>query len=248
MLEQSFIFLPKVGERTEKKIWSTGIKNWTDFITTKKIKGLTQARKEALEWNIKHAKKAKKEENIRYFHYYFPQKEHWRLWNEYKDEALFLDIETNGYYGGITVVGLYDRIETKSLVRGFNLHRRILQKEIAKYKMIVTFNGRSFDIPVLKKYFNIDFEMPHIDLRFVCQRLGYTGGLKKIEEKLGIKREKEIQGMTGEDAVTLWHLWRKTGDKEHLEKIVKYNEEDIVNLLPLAKQVIPLLWKKTRSL
>ncbi len=133
-------------------------------------------------------------------------------------------------------------------MRGFNLDRKLFQKEMQKYKMLITFNGRSFDMPVIKKYFNLNFEMPHVDLRFVCQRIGYTGGLKKIEETLGIKRQEEVEGMSGEDAVTLWHLWKQTGDRKHLEKIVKYNEEDIVNLLPLAKQMIPQLWEKTRSL
>ena len=248
MLEQSFIFLPKIGETTEKKIWNRGIHNWQTFLDKKTIKGISHARKEHFDWRIQNAKKAKKQENTRFFHYYFPQKEHWRLWNEYKDQAAFLDIETTGYYGGITVIGLYDGIETKSFVRGFNLDKKLFQKEMQKYKMIITFNGKSFDMPVIKKYFNLNFEIPHIDLRFICQRLGYTGGLKKIEQTLGIKRQEEVQGMTGEDAVMLWQKWKQTGNREYLEKIIKYNEEDIVNLLPLAKQMIPQLWEKTRSL
>ncbi len=94
MLEQSFIFLPKIGETTEKKIWNKGIHDWQTFLGSKNIKGISQARKEHFDWRIQQAKKAKKNEDIRHFHYYFPQREHWRLWNEYKDEAVCLDIET----------------------------------------------------------------------------------------------------------------------------------------------------------
>jgi len=212
---------------------------------SKKVKGLTPARKDLLDWRVGDAKSALSAKDESFFAKNLPFSEQWRLFDEFKDEAVYLDIETNGYYSGITVIGLSDGVETKTLVRGFNLDRSLLEKELKKYKMVVTFNGASFDLPVIKRYFGLNINLPHVDLRFVCQKVGLSGGLKLIEKDLGIRRRPEVENFCGEDAVSLWENWRATGDREFLDKLVWYNEEDILNLLPLAKKVIPELWKRT---
>jgi len=168
--------------------------------------------------------------------------------NSKSPKLFFLDIETSGFYGDVTVVGIYNGEETVSLIRGFNLDRHNLEKAMSKAKAMVTFNGQCFDIPVLKRYFNVDFNIPHIDLRFVGQKLGYTGGLKKIEKEIGISRPDEVADVSGAEAVHLWNMWKSTNKPHYLDLLVQYNREDIVNLLPLASRLIPDLWKKTRSL
>lgn len=247
MLQNSFIFLNKIGKSREKDIWREGIEDWGSFISQTSVKGISASRKESYDWALKEAKEKLRADDSRYFNRVFPFSEQWRLYEQFKDEAVFLDIETDGYYGSITVIGLYDGYETKTMVRGFNLDKKIFEKEIAKYKVIVTFNGASFDLPVLKRYFNFIRRVPHVDLRFVCQKIGLTGGLKAIERKLGIKRQEEVAGLTGEDAVYLWNAWRESGKREILEKLVMYNEEDIINLKPLAKFAVKELWDKTKS-
>ena len=54
--------------------------------------------------------------------------------------------------------------------------------------------------------------------------------------------------MSGEDAVLLWREWRKTGNREALDKIIAYNEEDIINLKPLAEKTIPMLWNSVKRI
>jgi len=49
------------------------------------------------------------------------------------------------------------------------------------------------------------------------------------------------------EAVYLWHQFKSTGNKKYLDLLVKYNEEDIVNLKPLAEYAIPELWNKIRN-
>jgi len=186
-------------------------------------------------------------DNASFFTNTLPFSDQWRLYDQFKDEAVYLDIETNGYYSGITVVGLSDGVDAKTLVRGFNLDRSLLKKELEKYKLIVTFNGASFDLPVIQRYFNIRPNVPHVDLRFVCQKIGYVGGLKSIEKQLGISRRPEVDGFSGGDAVYLWEMWKSTGDRDYLNKLVWYNEEDILNLRPLAEKMIPKLWSKVRG-
>jgi uncharacterized protein YprB with RNaseH-like and TPR domain len=66
------------------------------------------------------------------------------------------------------------------------------------------------------------------------RRLGYRGGLKNIEKQLGIGRESDVYGMDGHDAVMLWKAYQ-WGDQEALDRLVKYNTADIVNLEPLMQ-------------
>lgn len=246
MIQESFVILPGVRLRSEVKFWSQSIHSWGDFLSRPKVRGLSSHRKSFFDDSLRLAKTALNAGDSGFFSKSLPFSEQWRLFEAFRDEAVYLDIETNGYHSGITVIGLSDGVETKTLVKGFNLDKALLQSELSKYKLLVTFNGASFDVPVIERYFGFKLGMPHVDLRFVCQRIGLTGGLKEIERQTGIKRRAEVEGIRGEDAVYLWEMWRSTGNREYLEKLVMYNEEDILNLKPLAKLAIPKLWEKTR--
>ncbi len=246
MLRESFIFLPRVSFVKERRIWEQGIKDWTDFLNAERIKGFSKEGREKAENCITHVRKWFYDDEVSQLSLAIPQQEHWRLYNDYKDEAVFLDIETEGYYGNITVVGLFDGENTKTFVRGINLDRRLVQQELQKHKLIITYNGSSFDLPVIKRYFQINPAVPHIDLRGVCSRIGLTGGLKAIEHQLGIKRPESIKYVNGNDAANLWHCWKATGDRDFLDMLVTYNEEDIVNLKLIAELAVKKLWQQTR--
>lgn len=248
MLQKSFCFLDKIGPTREQRLWESGIQDWNDFLAADKVKGMSGAYKKANDHMLNVAKMHLKHENAAWFGAAIPSGEQWRLYNEFKDEAVYLDIETSGYYGDITVIGLYDNYDTKTFVRGINLDRKLVQQAMEKYKMVVTFNGASFDLPVIRRYFDLEFDMPHVDLRFVCQKVGLTGGLKAIERRLGIARAEEVDGICGEDAVNLWHMYKTTGKREFLDLLVQYNEEDIINLPILAHKTIPVLWNKVRNM
>ncbi len=246
MLQQSFIFLDRIGHASERRLWSSGISSWTDFQEKETIRGISLLKKGFLDRKIDAAKQARIERNAHFFGREFPFQESWRLYEEFKDDVVFLDIETADYYGYITVVGLYDGFETKMMIRGFNLDKEILEQELKKYKLIVTFNGASFDLPVIRRYFgNVIPNIPHIDLRGPCSRIGLVGGLKRIEGEIGIKRPDDLKYVYGDDAVWLWHKFQETQDMNYLDTLIRYNEEDIMNLKPLAEYVVPRLWKRT---
>ena len=59
--------------------------------------------------------------------------------------------------------------------------------------------------------------------------IGFSGPLKKIEKKLDIKREKEIQTIDGREAAVLWSRFVK-GDAESLKDLILYNISDTINL------------------
>jgi uncharacterized protein YprB with RNaseH-like and TPR domain len=79
----------------------------------------------------------------------------------------------------------------------------------------------------------------HLDLRFILARLGYRGGLKRIESLFGITRAPEVAGFDGFDAVLLWERFQR-GDLTALELLLKYNQEDVLNLEVLMEQAFEL--------
>jgi uncharacterized protein YprB with RNaseH-like and TPR domain len=247
MLSRSFIILPSIGLGTERSIWHQGIFTWRDFVDTKKIKGISPLKKYIFDKHIRRAHDALMDDDASYFST-MPLPHSWRLYNEFKDDAVYLDIETADYYGHITVIGLYDGNETKMMIRGFNLNKNILEQELKKYKLIITFNGASFDLPVIRRYFgDVIPQIPHIDLRGVCSKIGLVGGLKSIEKQLGIERPEDLQHVYGDDACWLWHKFKETQDMKYLDILIRYNEEDIINLKPIAEHAVKELWKRTYS-
>jgi uncharacterized protein len=245
MLSSSFILLPSIGATSERRIWEQGIMTWQDFIAAPRVKGISPLKKYLWDKRLQVAHQALLEGNTAFFSS-LPLQHTWRLFQEFGDEAVYLDIETAEYYGAITVIGLYDGNETKIMVRGHNLNKNLLADELRKYKLIITYNGASFDLPVIRRYFgNVLPDIPHIDLRGVCSRIGLVGGLKSIEKQLNINRPDDISHVYGDDAVWLWHKYQSTGDQKYLDILIRYNEEDIINLKPIAKWAIGELWKRT---
>jgi uncharacterized protein YprB with RNaseH-like and TPR domain len=238
MIRNSFVFLERISHATEKRIWNSGITDWNAFLESKSVPGLSPVRKSYYDKCINEAKQHLNEHNSHYFHGKLPKSEAWRLYDHFSDNCLFLDIETTGYYGDITVIGMYDGNNVMTLVKNQSLNKDTLKDILSRYKMLVTFNGLSFDVPVINKYFNgVVPDIPHLDLRFPLAKLGYRGGLKVIEENLGIKRSEATTGLSGEDAVHLWHDYIRNGNTDALNLLVEYNTEDILNLKPLARFV-----------
>ncbi len=241
------MFLDRISESGERKLWDAGITDWDKFHSAANIPGVVGARKTLYSMQLKRAENALNDGDYSYFVDKMPCAHMYRLYPFLRDSTVFLDIETTGYHGDITVIGLYDGENVMSFVRGFNLDKEIFMSTMARYKQVITFNGASFDLPMIRKYFGMDFPQVHIDLRHVLKRCGHSGGLKAIERKLGFKRDDDIKDVTGLEAVHLWRAWKHTGDRGHLDKLIKYNEADIVNLKPLADYAIKELWSRTRS-
>jgi uncharacterized protein YprB with RNaseH-like and TPR domain len=175
--------------------------------------------------------------DARYFRETFPDSCHWRCYENFREEACFLDIETTGldqHRDRVTVVGLHTPGETKTLVAGRDLTAERLQRELDERQLLVTFNGKRFDVPFLETAFDVDVDVPHVDLMYPCRRLGLTGGLKTVEQEVGIDRDR--RDLSGEDAVRLWREYER-GDDGALETLCSYNRDDTENLRALMDHV-----------
>ena len=249
MIEHSFVFLERFSEQREQKLWQEGIRTWNDFLARERIQGIGLQKKQYYDVCVRQARQHLNNKDLQALMALFPKRYHWRLYNLFKDQALALDIETTGYYGDITVIGLHDSLEQHFLVKNKNLSHEPLQQLLKEPSLLLTFNGLSFDVPVIKRRFPQLEEsfarQAHIDLRFVAASLGLTGGLKVIEERLGLSRGEELQGVCGADAVWLWNNYCMCGEEEYLERLLDYNEADCKNLFYLAEKLIPQLWAET---
>lgn len=234
-IENSFILFPGVGRKTEEKLWKKNITHWEEFLDNSETTG---KKREKIEKGIQKAQKNLDVRNSLFFQEKFPNKSMWRMYENFKDNVCYFDIETTGLKPGrnkTTTVSFHRKDKTTALVRGEDLTRENLEKEFFESDLIVTFNGKRFDQPFLEKEFDMNIKTPHIDLMYLCKRIGYSGGLKKIEKEMNIKRE--LEDVDGREAIKLWKKYENNNNEEALDKLIKYNKYDAKNLEDLMKRV-----------
>ncbi len=153
----------------------------------------------------------------------------------------YLDIETTGLSRSrdtITVIGIYlVNGHDAWLVQlvGDHATQKNLLKALDGVGTVFTYNGRRFDLPFIHACTGINLETMfcHQDLMFACWRNGLYGGFKAVEQHLGIPRQlTEIDGL---EAVRLWWKYVRGKDEDALRLLLRYNEEDVVNLKSLRE-------------
>ena len=228
MLKHTFCHLPGIGPKKERGLWSRGWLTWDHVLNGSSRTGPSALAR--LQPSIARSLEELTRGNCRFFAANLPKSESWRLFEAFRDQTAYVDIETTGRGGGldhITSIGLYDGNRVRTYVCGDNLEA--FADDILEYQLIVTFNGSCFDLPFLKKELCSDLPPAHIDLRFLLASLGYRGGLKRCEKALGLDRGL-LDGADGYLAVLLWEEYQATGDEDVLETLLAYNVEDVINL------------------
>ena len=232
-IENSFIPVDGVGEKTERSLWERGVTHWDEFEPS--LVGPTTA--DRIEGFIQRARPRLQEGDGRFFGQAFPSAEAWRLYENFRDQAAFFDIETTGLSqtrDRVTTISVYRAGETETLVRGRDLTAERV-RALLDAPLVVSFNGASFDVPFVERAFDISLDTAHLDLLYPCRSVGLTGGLKAIETDVGIERGRP--DLSGRDAVRLWHRYERRDDEAALETLVSYNREDTVNLRVVADSV-----------
>jgi uncharacterized protein YprB with RNaseH-like and TPR domain/predicted nuclease with RNAse H fold len=245
MLRNTFQrILNRTSAAKEALLWRQGILTWNDILINQPIQRTLFTTGCPVEPELDRAIKAFQSANFEYFVNILPKGEHFRIPLSYPERTLFVDIETTGlsrYYDHITMVGWAYRGVYDVYIKGHS--ETALRRVFAEAGSIVTFNGSHFDIPFLRQTFN-DLQIPaaHIDLRFLCKRVGLSGGQKSIEVQLGFQRHGLAAEVGGEGAPVLWHRYRR-GDMDAMRLLVEYNKLDIEGMLTIFDFAVDKLLK-----
>ena len=232
--ENSFIPVPGVGERTERRLWQHGVTHWDDFDAS--APGVGEKTAENVYSFIDDARAALDANDTQFFAETFPNNALWRLYENVSGDVAFFDIETTGLdkrSSDVTTVSVHHGGSTNTLVQGDDLTGENLA-DLLDASVVVSFNGKRFDQPFIEHNYDVDVDAPHLDLMYLCRRLDLTGGLKQVEQDLGIDRGG--MDVDGREAVRLWHRYQN-GDAAALDRLVEYNRYDAQNLQALLDTV-----------
>lgn len=227
MLTRSFCHIPGIGRKLERGLWQAGVTSWEEWRNPPPLRLSALTRLEA-ERVLKDSRQALANDPG-YFANRLENGESWRLFPHFRKRTAYLDIETTGLGDGaeITTIALYDGHEVATFVNGRNLEDFI--DVVSRFQVLVTYNGKGFDIPFIERFFRTTLPQAQIDLRFVLAKLGFKGGLKGCERALGLSRD-QLDGVDGLFAVRLWRFYQQSGDERFLDTLLAYNVEDTVNL------------------
>src|SRR5215831_11215505 len=237
MLKRTFQHIHGIGEKTEKRLWAEGITSWEELLDSPRPAVLSPWQHDLACGELEQSLRALERRDAHYFAEKLSPQLHWRLYPEFGQRVAYLDIETTGVTSGlsyVTVIGLYDGERPRVYVQGQNLSRFV--EEIGEFTLLVTYNGKLFDLPFLRREFGLPLAHAHIDLRYPLAALGYKGGLKKIERSLGLEREGPVALLDGWCAVLLWR-YHEQGEAGALETLLRYNLEDVIHLPQLLAVV-----------
>ena len=169
-------------------------------------------------------------------------------------EAVFLDTETTGLAGGTGTAAFLigagwvegDRFRVRQyFMRDYHEEPALLQglsDDVSNFSRLVTFNGKSFDIPLLAARFQLArrrfplAEVPHLDLLHPARRLWRARlescRLQSLEAALlGLRRRGDIPG---DEIPQVYFDWVRRRDARRLERVFEHNRQDIVSLAALA--------------
>ena len=166
---------------------------------------------------------------------------------------MFLDIETSGLSpinNHVIIIGVLTENTFKQFIENVNLKQNIIDLYIRENDIteIIGYNHIAFDnkFLVFNKYVsqkNIN-ELKQTDLMKQCHTFNLKGGLKKVEEILGIERKYDVLNYFQQQA--LWKKWTDNNDHDALDRLLKYNEEDVLNL-PIVEEKLQLKLQKQQE-
>lgn len=184
------------------------------------------------------------------------------------EEILFIDTETTGLAGGagtlafLVGIGWFERgasgaldafVVEQLLIEDFRHEPAMIEalvERAGRFRAFCSYNGKSFDLPVLRARGVLNrvrpsaWDRPHFDLLHAARRFwrGAFGDVRlaTIEScVLGIERGPDIAGA---EIPAVWDQFARTGAPGRLPLVVSHNAQDIASLgCLMARQASMLL-------
>ena len=173
------------------------------------------------------------------------------------EDIVFLDAETTGLMGGtgtyVFLLGTAHLRDGQLVLRQHLLHElgaepafvRALQDELAPFRACASYNGKCFDLPLLRTRFvmalrsGLTVDDSHLDLLHPARRLwrdrfGSTS-LRQLEDSvLDVVREDDIPGALIPERYFRWLALR---EPRLIEPILNHNARDIVSLVRITDRI-----------
>ena len=173
------------------------------------------------------------------------------------EQIVYLDTETTGLAGGTGtcafLVGIGAAEGSQFVVRQFFLRDypeekamlAALTEALKPYQGLVTFNGKTFDVPLLETRYALArlksplTELLHVDLLHPARRLWKlrleTCELTHLErEVLGVSREGDV---SGSEIPGIYFDYLRAGDAQGLQPVFYHNALDIITLAALTTEL-----------
>jgi uncharacterized protein len=172
--------------------------------------------------------------------------------------AAFLDTETTGLSGGTGTAAFLigvgwlqgDGFRVRQyFMRDYNEEPALLEslsRDLQRFDLLVTFNGRQFDVPLLETRYRLDrgrFPLagaPHLDLLHPARRLWKlrldSCRLQALEAALlGVRR---VGDVPGEEIPDIYFRYIRGRDAGSLARVLEHNFIDVVSLAALTARAV----------
>lgn len=172
------------------------------------------------------------------------------------ESMIFLDTETTGLAGGtgtyviLVGIGYFEAasgpfVVEQCFMRGYGEERAMLTwlaARLARFEAMATFNGRTFDVPLLGTRFRLSRlrasleDVPHFDLLHASRRLWRAAvpscSLQSLEQHiLGIQREDDLAGHL---IPAVYQHYLRHGDGRYVQRVFQHNLVDVLSMVALA--------------
>ena len=154
MLQHTFCHLPGISVTTERQLWAAGIDSWEAALAVDRGR-LPRRHQRALADHLPASIEHLARGNPAPFADGLPSHQHWRLFPAFRPMMAYVDIETTGLgdASAITTIVVYDGDTIHHYVNGVNL--AAFPRDIRRYAVLVTYNGKCFDVPVIERFFRM---------------------------------------------------------------------------------------------
>jgi len=171
-------------------------------------------------------------------------------------QMLMMDTETTGLHGGSGtlpwVVGVSWFEQEDLIVRQLFLGRpgaerpllKMLAEKMDACSVLVTFNGKCFDWPLLRTRFIMNritppAPKPHLDLLHCSRRIfkRRLGGTRLQDLEVAVLGFQRVGDIAGADIPAVYFDWLRSGVSSEVERVLEHNAQDLVSMAAILAEL-----------